>query len=45
MISIAKEIETEPEMVKTAPHSTRTSRVDEVKAARKPVLKWTPVPH
>ncbi|MGO4882982.1 MAG: aminomethyl-transferring glycine dehydrogenase subunit GcvPB [Bryobacteraceae bacterium] len=42
MISIAQEIETEPEMVKTAPHSTRTSRVDEVKAARKPVLKWTP---
>src|ERR1017187_2425611 len=35
MISIAKEIETEPEMVKTAPHSTRTSRVDEGKAARK----------
>jgi glycine dehydrogenase subunit 2 len=28
-------------MVKGAPHSTRTSRVDEVKAARKPVLKWT----
>jgi hypothetical protein len=44
MISIAKEIETEPETVKTAPHSTRTSRVDEVKAARKPVLKWTPGP-
>jgi len=42
MISIAKEIETEPQTVKTAPHSTRTSRVDEVKAARKPVLKWTP---
>jgi len=42
MISIAKEIETEPGMVKTAPHSTRTSRVDEVKAARKPVLTWTP---
>ena len=43
MISIAKEIETEPETVKTAPHATRTSRVDEVKAARKPVLKWAPV--
>jgi glycine dehydrogenase subunit 2 len=42
MISIAKEIETEPQTVKTAPHSTRTSRVDEVKAARKPILKWTP---
>jgi len=42
MISIAKEIETEPETVKSAPHNTRTSRVDEVKAARKPVLKWSP---
>ena len=42
MISIAKEIEADPQTVKTAPHSTRTSRVDEVKAARKPVLKWTP---
>src|SRR5579862_9202315 len=44
MISIAKEIETEPQTVKTAPHHTRTSRVDEVKAARKPILKWTPNP-
>jgi glycine dehydrogenase subunit 2 len=43
MISIAKEIETEPETVKSAPHSTRTSRVDEVKAARRPILKWEPV--
>jgi len=42
MISIAGEVEAEPGMVRTAPHSTRTSRVDEVKAARKPVLKWTP---
>ena len=44
LISIAKEIQTEPEMVKTAPHSTRTSRVDEVKAARRPILKWEPLP-
>ena len=42
MISIAKEVETDPEMVKQAPHSTRTSRVDEVTAARKPVLRWKP---
>ena len=42
MISIAKEVETDPEMVKQAPHSTRTSRVDEVAAARKPVLRWKP---
>jgi glycine dehydrogenase subunit 2 len=42
MISIAKEVEDDPELVKTAPHNTRTSRVDEVTAARKPVLRWKP---
>jgi glycine dehydrogenase subunit 2 len=42
MISIAREIETDPEMVRKAPHSTRTSRVDEVTAARRPVLRWKP---
>jgi glycine dehydrogenase subunit 2 len=39
MISIAKEVEEEPETVLKAPHHTRTSRVDEVAAARKPVLR------
>src|SRR5204863_4676326 len=33
MISIAGEVEDNPELVKTAPHGTRTSRVDEVTAA------------
>jgi glycine dehydrogenase subunit 2 len=42
MISIAKEIETDPQLVKAAPHSTRTSRVDETTAARKPILRWKP---
>jgi glycine dehydrogenase subunit 2 len=42
LTSIAKEVETEPDTVKTAPHLTRTSRVDEVTAARKPILRWTP---
>jgi len=42
MISIAKEVETDPQLVKTAPHGTRTSKVDEVAAARKPVLRWKP---
>jgi glycine dehydrogenase subunit 2 len=42
MKSIAHEIETDPQLIKTAPHSTRTSRVDEVGAARKPVLRWKP---
>jgi glycine dehydrogenase subunit 2 len=44
LISIAKEIETDPETVKTAPHLTRTSRVDEVRAARKPIVRWKPQP-
>jgi glycine dehydrogenase subunit 2 len=42
MRSIAKEVEETPEVVKTAPHSTRVSRLDEVAAARKPVLRWKP---
>ncbi|HTA43376.1 MAG TPA: aminomethyl-transferring glycine dehydrogenase subunit GcvPB [Bryobacteraceae bacterium] len=42
MISIAKEVEETPDVVLKAPHSTRTSRVDEVMAARKPILRWRP---
>jgi glycine dehydrogenase subunit 2 len=42
LISIAKEIEEEPELVLKAPHLTRTSRVDEVTAARKPIVRWRP---
>ncbi len=40
MISIAKEVEENPELVLKAPHSTRTRRVDEVTAARKPIVRW-----
>ncbi len=40
--SIAKEAEETPELVKSAPHSTRVSRLDEVQAARKPILRWRP---
>jgi len=42
MRSIAGEAEENPELVKTAPHSTRVSRLDEVQAARKPILRWKP---
>jgi glycine cleavage system P protein (glycine dehydrogenase) subunit 2 len=42
LISIAKEIEDDPQLVTQAPHLTRTSRVDEVGAARKPVVRWQP---
>jgi len=40
MRSIAAEAEEMPELVKTAPHSTRVSRLDEAAAARKPALRW-----
>jgi glycine dehydrogenase subunit 2 len=42
MRSIAQEVEQTPELVKSAPHSTRISRLDEVTAARKPILRWRP---
>jgi glycine dehydrogenase subunit 2 len=42
MISIAQEAESDPQLVKTAPHLTRTSKVDEVTAARRPILRWKP---
>ncbi|HXJ42135.1 MAG TPA: hypothetical protein VNH18_22850, partial [Bryobacteraceae bacterium] len=40
MISIANEVENDPSKLTDAPHLTRTSRVDEVTAARKPVVRW-----
>ena len=42
MRSIAEEVAADPELVKTAPHSTRVGRLDEVAAARKPILRWKP---
>jgi glycine dehydrogenase subunit 2 len=42
MRSIARECEESPDLVKSAPHSTRVSRLDEVQAARKPILRWKP---
>ena len=42
LIAIAGEIENDPASVKQAPQMTRTSRVDEVTAARKPVVRWRP---
>lgn len=41
MIQIANETETEPAKVKGAPYNTIVSRLDEGRAARTPVLKWT----
>ena len=42
MRAIAEECEQTPEVVATAPHTTRISRLDEVSAARKPILRWKP---
>lgn len=40
MLSIAAEAEDNPQGVLAAPYTTRVSRLDEVSAARKPVLRW-----
>ena len=40
MIQIADEAETDPEVVRSAPHRTKRSRLDEVRAARRPILRW-----
>ncbi|MEK6264061.1 MAG: aminomethyl-transferring glycine dehydrogenase subunit GcvPB [Clostridium sp.] len=41
MIKIAEEAKENPDLVKSAPHNTEIKRLDEVKAARSPVLKWS----
>jgi glycine dehydrogenase subunit 2 len=42
MRQIAEEARTNPEVVKTAPHTTVVGRLDQALAARKPNLRWTP---
>jgi glycine dehydrogenase subunit 2 len=42
MRAIAEEAASDPNLVKTAPHHTRIGRLDEVTAARKPILRWKP---
>jgi glycine dehydrogenase subunit 2 len=42
MIAIAQEAQENPQLVKTAPHTTPVARLDEARAARKPVLRWRP---
>jgi glycine dehydrogenase subunit 2 len=42
MKSIAQEVEGNPEIILNAPHTTRLSRLDEVRAARQPILRWKP---
>jgi glycine dehydrogenase subunit 2 len=42
MLAIAREAEENPELVRSAPHDTPVSRVDEVRAACKLKVRWTP---
>jgi glycine dehydrogenase subunit 2 len=44
MLAIATEAHENPELVKTAPHSTVVGRMDEARAARQPRLRWSPSP-
>jgi glycine dehydrogenase subunit 2 len=42
MEQIDREIRDDPEVVRTAPHTTPVRRPDETRAARHPVLRWSP---
>ena len=40
MQAIAREAQENPEVIHAAPQATRLGRLDEARAARKPVLRW-----
>ena len=40
LASISREAHENPDLIKRAPHLTRLRRLDETRAARKPVLRW-----
>ncbi|HOG48391.1 MAG TPA: aminomethyl-transferring glycine dehydrogenase subunit GcvPB, partial [Anaerolineae bacterium] len=42
MLRIAEEARTRPELLHEAPHKAPVGRMDEVRAARQPRLRWTP---
>ncbi len=42
MKEIAREAREQPELVRSAPHRTPVGRLDEARAARRPVLRWQP---
>jgi glycine dehydrogenase subunit 2 len=44
MKRIAQEAANDPERVTGAPHTAKVRRLDEVRAARHPRLRWTPDP-
>lgn len=41
MLQIRKEADENPQLLKSAPHTTKIGRIDEVKAAKDMILKWT----
>ena len=42
MLAIAREARERPELVRKRPDATPVGRLDEARAARRPVLRWTP---
>ena len=42
MKAIAREAREDPDLVRSAPHDTPNSRLDEARAARRPDLRWRP---
>ena len=42
--TIGKIVAEDPELLHSAPHNTPISRPDDVRAARHPVLRWSPSP-
>ena len=42
MIAIAKEVESDPDLVRDAPHTTPVARLDEARAAKELKLRWHP---
>ena len=40
LLTIAQEAKDDPELVQNAPHSTPVRRLDEARAARRPILRW-----
>jgi glycine dehydrogenase subunit 2 len=42
MLTIAREARENPDLVRNAPTLTPVGRLDEARAARRPVLRWMP---
>ena len=41
MLQIAREVDEQPEIIKSAPHHAPVSRLDEATAARQPNVRWS----